>query len=107
MPYIHEGFCKNCGKKLPEDWDNQLCQECDAAGPPPIRGLKIEDYWEDWENNRRMFADPGGRSALRAGNRTERCPTCKEPYRLTLKDVKLGYQCDQCADAAEGFGLEY
>ena len=30
------------------------------------------------------------------------CPTCGEENKLTPKDVKLGYQCDSCADLAEG-----
>ncbi len=30
------------------------------------------------------------------------CPTCKEPNRLTPADVRRGYQCDRCADLAEG-----
>lgn len=47
------------------------------------------------------FAEPGGRSALRAGKRIYPCPTCKRPNRLTKKDVQLHYQCDQCADEAE------
>lgn len=54
------------------------------------------------------FADPGGRSALRSGKRRNPCPTCKRENALTDKDVRLGYQCDRCADAAEGhFGGEY
>ena len=52
------------------------------------------------------FADPGGRSALRAATkhnpRTLPCPTCGEPNRLTPIDKARGYQCDQCADRAEG-----
>lgn len=52
------------------------------------------------------FADPGGRSALRAAGpdnpRNRPCPTCGEPDRLTAADVSLGYQCDACANAAEG-----
>ena len=50
------------------------------------------------------FADPGGRSALHAGDRCHPCPTCKEPDVLTARDVRAGYQCDVCADRAEGFG---
>jgi hypothetical protein len=54
------------------------------------------------------FAEPGGRSALRRatkGNpRNLPCPTCGEPNRLTPKDRSLGYQCNQCADRAEGIG---
>ncbi len=51
------------------------------------------------------FADPGGRSALRAagpGNpRNLPCPSCGAENRLTPKDQALGYQCDRCADRAE------
>ena len=50
------------------------------------------------------FADPGGKSALRAGKRCHKCPTCKCPNKLTKKDVSLGYQCDSCADKDEGYG---
>lgn len=54
------------------------------------------------------FAEPGGRSALRAagaGNpRNLPCPTCKRPNVLTPADRDLGYQCDRCADAAERGG---
>lgn len=54
------------------------------------------------------FADPGGRSALRAATpdnpRIYPCPHCGRPDRLTARDVALGYQCDSCADAAERGG---
>ena len=57
------------------------------------------------------FADPGGRSALRAATRSNPrnlpCPTCHEPGRLTPMDVSRGYQCDRCADRAEGRGWDY
>lgn len=53
------------------------------------------------------FRDPGGRSALRAGKRIYPCPTCGREKQLTAKDKQLGYQCDRCADAAEGLGMEY
>jgi hypothetical protein len=63
---------------------------------------------DDDQYNRRVFADPGGRSALRAASRSNPrnlpCPTCGEPNKLTPKDRALGYQCDACADSAEGFG---
>ena len=49
------------------------------------------------------FYDPGGRSALRRGNRKFPCPTCGKENALTQKDVRLGYQCDECADRAEGY----
>ena len=68
----------------------------------------MEDYGEDDYGDRMDFADPGGRSALRAaskGNpRNLPCPTCGKPNRLTPKDVALHYQCDECADRAEGGG---
>lgn len=52
------------------------------------------------------FADPGGRSALRAASKSNPrnlpCPNCKQPNRLTPRDRALGYQCDACADALEG-----
>lgn len=47
------------------------------------------------------FYEPGGNSALRAGKRKFPCPTCGKPNRLTAADVKLGYQCDTCADMQE------
>jgi hypothetical protein len=65
-------------------------------------------FTDDWDHDRDGpdFADPGGRSALRAarkGNpRNRPCPNCKAKNRLTPADVALGYQCDACADRAEG-----
>lgn len=58
-------------------------------------------YDEFYGDDRSEFADPYGESALRAGPRTEPCPTCGEPNRLTKKDVSLHYQCDQCANELE------
>lgn len=58
------------------------------------------------DDDRSMFRDPGGRSALRAASkrnpRNLPCPTCGKPNRLTPADRAAGYQCDGCADAAEG-----
>lgn len=60
---------------------------------------------EEYEG-REMFAEPGGRSALRAASarnpRCLPCPTCGEPDRLTPADRARSYQCNSCADAAEG-----
>lgn len=54
------------------------------------------------------FADPGGRSALRAASKSNPrnlpCPNCKAKNRLTPADRALGYQCDRCADQAERGG---
>jgi len=51
------------------------------------------------------FADPGGRSALRASSRRNprnlSCPTCHAANRLTPADRAAGYQCDDCADRQE------
>lgn len=60
------------------------------------------DEFED----RSEFADPGGRSALRAASsrnpRNRSCPTCGAENVLTPADAARGYQCDGCADRDEG-----
>lgn len=60
------------------------------------------------DDDRNMFQDPGGRSALRLATKSNPrnlpCPTCKQPNRLTPKDARKGYQCDECADRQEGCG---
>jgi hypothetical protein len=66
-------------------------------------------YDDDYDCDDFGFEDPGGNSSLRreteSNPRNQPCPTCGEPNTLTPKDVKLGYQCDCCADRAEsGFG---
>ena len=62
-------------------------------------------YPDNVDDDRADFADPGGRSALRAATEFNKrnlpCPTCKAPNRLTPADKRRGYQCDQCADRAE------
>ena len=68
----------------------------------------MEDEYdrEEWADRVETFADPGGRSALRRASRSNPrnlpCPTCGEPNRLTPADRARGYQCDECADRAEG-----
>jgi hypothetical protein len=62
-----------------------------------------EDYDDsDFDSD---FADPGGRSSLRAATasnpRNLPCPNCGRPNQLTPKDRALGYQCNSCADSAE------
>jgi len=56
--------------------------------------------------NNNIFADIRADSALRAATsdnpRQYPCPTCGEPDRLTRRDVAYGYQCDECAERAEG-----
>lgn len=79
----------------------------DPYDPDDEGSYEDADFDGDEESDLALqFADPGGRSALRAATpdnpRIYPCPTCDEPNRLTAKDVQLGYQCDSCADAAEG-----
>jgi hypothetical protein len=65
-------------------------------------------HWDSDDDFDCDFAEPGGRSALRAASRSNPrnlpCPTCHAPNRLTPKDRALGYQCDACADACERGG---
>ena len=76
----------------PEDFED--CPEVEERYPD-------DDYLIDGVG----FADPGGRSALRAATadnpRNYPCPTCGRQNVLTRLDVRAGYQCDRCADAAE------
>ena len=68
------------------------------------------DYDEDDEDliDGVGFAEPGGRSALRAATpdnpRNLPCPDCGQPNRLTPLDQARGYCCNACADRAEGYG---
>lgn len=62
--------------------------------------------YDDWRDDDEIeFADPGGRSALRAASkpspRNLPCPDCGKPNKLTPADRAAGYRCDQCADSAE------
>jgi hypothetical protein len=60
---------------------------------------------DDYDFDRSEFADPHGRSALRAASkqnpRNLPCPTCGEANRLTPADKARGYQCNECADKLE------
>ena len=61
----------------------------------------FEDEYEDEDLIDGVgFADPGGRSSLRAETssnpRNLPCPTCGVENRLTPKDVAAGYQCNNC-----------
>lgn len=88
------------------------CDMCDEPHPCECDPLDLWDSGSDYDPIHGFvpdaFADPGGRSALRAagpGNpRNIHCPTCGEPNRLTPRDRALGYQCDHCADQAERGG---
>lgn len=62
----------------------------------------------DYEDDSIQFADPGGRSALRAETpdnpRNLPCPDCDATNVLTPADRAAGYCCDSCADRNEGWG---
>ena len=73
-----EGYC--------DDEDGDFCD-------PETREFMVQ-----------RFRDPGGRSALHPGERKFPCPNCGRENALTAADVQAGYQCDPCADAAEGHG---
>lgn len=81
--------------------------ECYDCGEAPCQ---CGDEYLDDDFDGPDFADPGGRSALRAATpdnpRDQPCPTCGTEDTLTPADVALGYQCDRCADSAER-GLDY
>lgn len=93
----------------PEPYENDLEEHelNELAKDREAEDLGVEEEYPDDEEDE-DFADPGGRSALRAATptnpRNRPCPTCRTPDVLTLKDVALGYQCDSCADALEGGG---
>lgn len=76
----------------------------------PFFDEEDEDYDPDYDHDEDSldFAEPGGRSALRAATKNDPrdlpCPTCHAPNRLTRRDVALSYQCDACADRAERGG---
>ena len=71
-------------------------------------GDYLYDDEEDYLIDGVGFADPGGNSALRAATRNNPrdcdCPTCGARNVLTRIDRQRGYQCNRCADAAEGYG---
>lgn len=73
----------------------------------------MSDYRDEdeWADRVERFADPGGHSALHAAGpdnpRNRPCPTCGAQNVLTPRDVAKGYQCDRCADVAEGRAMPY
>lgn len=89
--------------------DNIDPNEMMEDGDVPIE-VPYEDYARDDDDpiDGVGFADPYGHSALRAATaenpRNLPCPTCNQPDKLTPLDVARGYQCDDCADVAEGRG---
>jgi len=109
-----EKFCSYCGDRLSVD---DLCDWCDKIDDGMGNGELINEREEeahqyDQDEDDLIdgvgFADPGGRSSLRAETssnpRIYPCPTCGTPNTLTKIDKSRGYQCDRCADRAEGRG---
>lgn len=74
--------------------------------------MEPEDFeFDEWEERVERFADPGGDSALYAASednpRNLPCPNCGAENVLTPRDRAKGYQCDRCADIAEGKAMPY
>jgi hypothetical protein len=104
-------FCEVCGYEFEEGDDRmrgldgeiicELCAEEEHHDP-------FDEHDDESLIDGVGFADPGGRSSLRAATesnpRNLPCPTCKAENVLTPLDRANGYQCDACADAAEGVG---
>ena len=93
--------CDHCGDECdPQELQDGWCQACIAEQ----RHMFPEDELIDGVG----FAEPGGRSALRAATfdnpRNLPCPNCRAPNRLTPIDRARGYQCDACADQLERGG---
>ena len=92
-------LCASCETEIFSDSD--FCKACEDQ-----EFIDEQDYdFDEEEYFRNEFQDPGGNSALRRATpdnpRNQPCPTCKQPNRLTPKDVALRYQCNQCADRDE------
>ena len=90
-------------KPKPSDDDDEVEWDADDF---PHEAEPFDGEGEDLAIRRQMFADPGGKSALRVASvknpRNLPCPTCSQPDRLTPADRAAGYQCDSCADLEEG-----
>jgi hypothetical protein len=110
--------CERCWPEKSTHWRQDILTDPNYEVDEPIDDdeeddddgyLKDEDYFltedDEWRASVMVFADPGGKSSLRAvtkdNPRNQPCPNCEEPNKLTPLDVSLGYQCDDCADALE------
>ena len=105
--------CDECDSPMSEECSNYIADDdltlCDGC---------YNDYLDDGEMDCEYdrddlidgvgFADPGGHSSLRAETvnnpRNRPCPSCHAANVLTPADVRAGYQCNRCADIAEGRG---
>jgi hypothetical protein len=101
------GLCRKCLQPH-NNASGNLCFSC-ALGEEEmnewIAGKNYDKPYKHSKHWRSEFADPGGNSSLRAASksnpRNKPCPTCKEPNKLTAKDVAQKYQCNDCADRDE------
>lgn len=105
--------CPDCGSGLACPEDGSACRFCAGTGDPDYVADSAHEYYDerdfgyddDYAIDGVGFADPGGRSALRAATpanpRDQDCPTCGAEKILTRIDRQRGYQCDRCADQAE------
>lgn len=75
----------------------------------PVSSKRDYDPYDDYWGEGPCFANEGSalRCATKKNPRNLPCPTCGEPNRLTPADVAHHYQCDECADRAEGKYGEY
>lgn len=74
---------------------------------------QLKDAGKPWQQSQNIgnwggvrFQNPGSalRKSSKSNPRIYECPSCKKPNKLTAKDKAKGYQCDDCADRAEGLG---
>ncbi len=104
--YEYEGDREYDDESYDDDDDDDGYDPDDDDGPMsyPQEG---DDYMIDGVG----FADPGGRSALRAATKRNprdcTCPQCGAENVLTRIDRQHGYVCDPCADENEGGMGEY
>lgn len=95
----YAGNCADCGAHL------DVGTRAKWYGRGRVYGLDCHDRDSSMSRGAAMstpFANPGGKSALRAGPRRYPCPTCGREDMLSAADMRLGYQCDRCADIDEG-----
>ena len=92
----YAGRCSDCGTSL------SVGTKAKWYGRGKVYGLDCHSRDSSGGAVDYSFRDPGGQSALRAGSRRFPCPTCHREDMLSAADVKMHYQCDRCADAAEG-----
>ena len=106
--------CEYCDEMIPEGegvscetlWPSSFCcDDCMYEAQDDMRVAALEERYEGYLIDGVGFADPGGRSALRAATydnpRNLPCPSCGGENLLTPADRARGYQCNYCADQAE------